>query len=173
MEGRHQRTRTVDVLEADPDLAASLSDEARPVAPAYVQRLEPGSWEPGQAAPETDGFGLLLISGFVVRRVGREAQFGAEILGPGDLLRPWQAPGRLGSRRFESGWQVLTRADLAILDAEFVVRVAPFPEIAVRLVDRAMLRSRHLALELAAIRRPASSSGCGLSSGSSRIAGAG
>jgi CRP-like cAMP-binding protein len=85
--------------------------------------------------------------------VGRDGHFGAELLGPGDLLRPWQVPGRLASRPFESTWQTVAAAELAVLDGEFVERISPYPQIAVRLVDRAMLRSRHLALELAVIQQ--------------------
>lgn len=88
-----------------------------------------------------------------MRRVGREGRFGAELLGSGDLLRPWQAPGRVASRPFESEWQAIAPVDLAVLDHDFSRRVAPFPEIAERLVDRAMLRSRHLALGLAILQQ--------------------
>lgn len=147
------KDQIVDVLEVDPDLAAGIPDEILPAATARVERLAQGRWVPSEPAPGEEGFGLLVLSGFLVRRVGREGQFGAELLGPGDLLRPWQAPGRLASRRFESDWQVLTAAELAVLDAEFVARVGSSPQIAVRLVDRTMLRSRHLALALAAIQQ--------------------
>ncbi len=78
----------VSLLEADPDLADRLPADqraaARTASAVRVERLAVGTWEPSG----TDGFGLLVLSGFLVRRVGREGWFGAEILGPGDLLRP-------------------------------------------------------------------------------------
>jgi hypothetical protein len=104
--------------------------------------------------PEPDGFGLLLLSGFVVRRVGRAGRFGAELLGPGDLLRPWQTVGAFATRPFEPAWSVVAPAEIAVLDAGFARRVAPFPPIAIGLVDRATLRSRHLAVALAIIQQP-------------------
>jgi CRP-like cAMP-binding protein len=36
------------------------------------------------------GYGLLVLEGLLLRRVGIEGRYGAELLGPGDLLRPWQ-----------------------------------------------------------------------------------
>lgn len=88
-----------------------------------------------------------------MRRVGREERYGAELLGPGDLLRPWQAPGRIASRPFESRWQTIAAAELAVLDQGFVRRVSAYPQIATRLIDRVMARSRHLALQLAILQQ--------------------
>lgn len=148
----------VRVLEIDPDLGAGLDGERRAtavaVARARVERLGKGDWDAAELAPSGGrGFGLLVLSGFLVRRVGREGRFGAELLGGGDLLRPWQSLGPAASRPFEPRWQVIAPLELAVLDLGFARRVAPFPEIAARLVDRAMLRSRYLALELAVVQQ--------------------
>jgi CRP-like cAMP-binding protein len=146
----------VGLLGVDPDLGGSLAGERREaataVARARVARLGKGSWNPAELAPEIgEGFGLLVLSGFLVRRVGREGHSGAELLGAGDLLRPWQTLGPTASRPFEPSWQAIAPVELAVLDAAFARRVAPFPEVAARLIDRAMLRSRHLAHELAIV----------------------
>jgi CRP-like cAMP-binding protein len=147
----------VSILALDPDLAdrvpADQMEAARRAALVRVQRVGTGGWDPPPAPPGPEGFGLLVLSGFLVRRVGREGRFGAELLGPGDLLRPWQAPGRVASQPFEASWQTIAAAELAILDGDFVTRVSAHPQIAVRVVDRAMLRSRHLALELAVVQQ--------------------
>lgn len=146
----------VDLLEVDPDLRGGLDDgrreAARAAARARVETLGKGPWGPAELSPAIGaGFGLLVLSGFVVRRVGREDRYGAELLGAGDLLRPWQTLSPGASRPFEPSWQAISPVDLAVLDLAFARRVAPFPEIASRLVDRAMLRSRHLVHELAII----------------------
>jgi CRP-like cAMP-binding protein len=147
----------INILALDPDLAdrvpADQIEAARQAALVRVQRVGMGVWHPPPAPPGPEGFGLLVLSGFLVRRVGREGRFGAELLGPGDLLRPWQVPGRVASQPFEASWQTIAAAELAVLDGEFVERVSAHPQIAVRLVDRAMLRSRHLALELAVVQQ--------------------
>jgi CRP-like cAMP-binding protein len=146
----------VDVLEVDPDLGGGLDGErlaaATVAARARLERLPKGAWEPAKLPPSTgDGFGLLVLSGFLVRRVGRDDRHGAELLGAGDLLRPWQTLSPTASRPFEQSWQAIAPVEVAVLDPAFAGRVAPFPEIAARLIDRAMLRSRHLALELAIV----------------------
>jgi CRP/FNR family transcriptional regulator, cyclic AMP receptor protein len=150
--------RIPSLLQIDPELGEAIPLDRRAAAltasEVATERVPEGPWTPADSRRDGfPGFGLLVVSGFLVRRVGREGRFGAELLGQGDLLRPWQAPGRVASRPFESEWQAVTTARLAVLDHEFARRVAPFPEIAERLVDRAMLRSRHLALELAIVQQ--------------------
>jgi hypothetical protein len=113
-----------------------------------------GEWDPGDRHREPDGFGQLVLSGFLVRRVGRGGRFGAELLGPGDLLRPWQTIGPVATQPFEPLWSVVTPIEVALLDAAFARRAAPFPEVAVALVDRAMLRSRQLAMTMAIVQQP-------------------
>ena len=158
MSSKGQPERVVRLLEADPDLCEWLPPDrlvdATAAAQVRVERLAEGPWSPADRSdPTARGFGLLVLSGYLVRRVGREERFGAEVLGRGDLLRPWQAPGRVASHPFESSWQTIAAAELAVLDGDFTHRMAPFPEIAERLVDRAMERSRHLALELAILQQ--------------------
>jgi CRP-like cAMP-binding protein len=51
-------------------------------------------------------------------------------------------------------WSVTGRAEVALLDGDFARRAAPYPAVAVGLVDRSMLRSRHLALALAIVQQP-------------------
>jgi CRP-like cAMP-binding protein len=142
----------VEVLAADPDLGIGADAEARAVCVARVLHLGRGPSRP--EAPEDAGFGLLVLTGFLVRRVGRGGRFGAELLGPGDLLRPWQTIGATASAPFEPSWTVAAPTELAVLDAAFVARAAPWPSVAVALVDRAMERSRHLALTMAAVQQP-------------------
>jgi CRP-like cAMP-binding protein len=152
------RAGTVEVLRADPDLAVGIApaqlEEARHACLAERAELHRGPWDPATAAPPAaDGFGLLLLDGFLVRRVGRGGRFGAELVGPGDLLRPWQSVGAHASPPFEPTWRVVAPAELAVLGADFVARAAPYPGVAIALVDRAMLRSRQLALTMAAVQQ--------------------
>lgn len=141
------------LLDLDPDLADGLPEacraEAVQASGVRLERVPVGEWRPVTPPWSSRGFGLMVLSGFLVRRVGQGDRHGAELLGRGDLLRPWQAPGRLSTHPFESSWQTIATATVAHLDDDFAVRVARFPQIAIGLVDRTMLRSRHLALELA------------------------
>jgi len=119
-----------------------------------VVEVSRGVWEPAREGPDPGGFGLLVLSGFLVRRVGQGGRFGAELLGPGDLLRPWQTLGSGASVPFEPAWTAIATTGVAVLDRQFARRAAPFPAVATQLVDRAMLRSRHLAIAMAIVHQP-------------------
>lgn len=118
---------------------------------ARVLELDRGAWDGGRDVPGPAGLGLLVISGTLCRRVMQSGQRGAELLGPGDLLRPWDRISEWASIPTEAGWVVIDRARLATLDARFARESAPFPEIGEALVRRALLRSRYLAVLMAII----------------------
>jgi CRP/FNR family cyclic AMP-dependent transcriptional regulator len=150
--------RTTELLRADPDLGRAvpprLLARARRATVVATKRVACGSWDPAGAGVDSGGFGLLVLSGHLLRAVGHGGRHGGELLGPGDLLRPWQATGDGASLPFEPRWTAITGVDLAVLDADFVRRAAPFPGLAVQLVDRAMQRSRHLAAAIAIAHQP-------------------
>lgn len=151
-------TRTTEILEADPDLLRGLPRSqlarARRACVAGTRRVSQGSWEPRGQGWEGGGFGLLVLSGHLVRSVGRGTRFGAELLGPGDLLRPWQTAADGASLLFEPRWTAITTVELAVLDAAFARRARHFPELAEQLVDRVMQRSRQLAIAIAIAHQP-------------------
>jgi CRP-like cAMP-binding protein len=112
--------------------------------------IEGRRWEPDEeAAAARGGIGLLVLEGVLVRRVGREGRFGAELLGPGDVLRPWQHDGEDATLPFETSFRVVERLQMAQLDLRFTARLAPYPEVVGNLVGRAMQRSRTLAVNMA------------------------
>src|SRR5919108_4391176 len=75
----------------------------------------------------------------------RDVRFGAELLGPGDLLRPQDHDGEAATLPFEATWRVLAQVRLALLDRRWAERMAPFPDVAIALTARALLRARRLA----------------------------
>jgi CRP/FNR family transcriptional regulator, cyclic AMP receptor protein len=81
-------------------------------------------------------------------RLGRRS--GAELLGGGDLLQPWGPQPPYETLAVKHNWEVLERSRLAVLDGRFAARVAPWPEVAAALLERAIERSRTLAFQLAA-----------------------
>jgi CRP-like cAMP-binding protein len=151
--------RVVNVLDADPGLGERLSPEraSRATAHALAARLdlEPGEWtqqdwQPGLQA----GLGLLVLDGLLLRRVGLHGRFGAELLGAGDLLRPWQHEDSISSFPHSSVWRVLQRTRLALLDLNFAGRIAAYPEIHGQIVARTLRRSRHLTVNMAIVQHP-------------------
>jgi hypothetical protein len=147
------------VLLADPDLGAGLDDHrlqrAQQECIAAQVIIGKGWWYPERREGEAvrNGIGLLILDGLVVRRVGREGRYGAELLGPGDLLRPWEHDGE-DTLPVESSFRVVERLPIALLDVKAAARMAPYPEVVGALVGRAMQRARHFAITMAIAHYP-------------------
>jgi hypothetical protein len=97
-----------------------------------------------------EGIGLLVLRGLLIRRVDVEGRLGSELLGGGDLLRPWQEdePPTLS---VTSGWRVIEPTRIALLDERFAFRASRYPQLTGRLVGRALQRSRELAVNMAIV----------------------
>lgn len=148
----------VGVLDEDPELAADLNGPRLATATrdlrAAVFHVPSGRWEPDvHASGLRGGVGLLLLDGVLARRVGTQRRSGAELLGPGDLLRP-PATESASEAIFETSWRVIEPLRIAVLDQRFLMRVAPYPEIAGQLIGRAMDRARHVLVHMAIAHHP-------------------
>ena len=99
------------------------------------------------------GIGLLVIDGVLARRVGTQRRSGAELLGPGDLLRPGTGDS-LADSIFQTSWRVIEPLRIAVLDQRFLMRLAPYPEIAGELVGRAVDRAHHVLVHMAIAHHP-------------------
>lgn len=145
----------VRVFDQDPDLLRGLdrdeAEEARMLGVAAVARLEKGEWHPpARVGDEVAGhLGLLVIEGQLSRNTIVAAAPSAELLGVGDLLRPWQDESEVASLPWGSDWEVLQPATFAILDARFARAISPWPSIFAALMERMTERQRWLALQLA------------------------
>lgn len=151
--------RAIDVLDEDCELACALEAErlarARRSAIAAAIELPVGLWDAASSADAArDGYGLLMMEGLLVRRVGRDGRFGAELLGGGDIIRPWEHDGEASTLPFDTIWRVLAPVRLAVLDLAWARRVAPFPEVGAQLMGRALDRSRRLAVSMAIAQHP-------------------
>jgi CRP/FNR family transcriptional regulator, cyclic AMP receptor protein len=148
------------VLLLDPDLASGLDgrrlERARQECIAIEVIVDEGIWNPEEAEGEAarGGIGLLILDGLLVRRVGAEGRYGAELLGPGDLLRPWEHDGEDATLPFAASFHVNERLKLAVLDLKATARMAPYPEVVGALVGRAMQRARHFAVTMAIAHYP-------------------
>jgi CRP-like cAMP-binding protein len=136
----------VSLIDRIPDLARDLEPAqvapARRVLRAPAQSLKRGPWEPG---PETikGGLGFMVTHGFMTREVRIADGYSLEILGPGDLLAPWQEDAVSFSR---SRFEALSDVELACLRSDLIARVAHFPGLVRAFVERAVLRSRYMAV---------------------------
>jgi CRP/FNR family transcriptional regulator, cyclic AMP receptor protein len=146
----------VRVSDADPDLFSGIGDpNARAASVAEVTRYEKGSWRTALDDIDPRGhFGLLVIEGILIRRVRFGRRPVLELVGPGDVLRPWVGLGPDSSLQQPSHWRVHERADLALLDRRFAQRVSQWPEVAAALMDRYVHRARLLTLHLSIAQLP-------------------
>jgi hypothetical protein len=152
---RTRSTRLCHVLREDPELAEAIPAARRQQAIEECTASElyvPAGRTPSRAAVGVDtGLGVLVLDGLLVRRVGIDGRFGAELLGEGDLLRPSQGEFDSPMLPLETRWVVPQSARLAVLDHDFVQRLARYPELASAIVARAMQRTRNLAVNMAIV----------------------
>jgi CRP-like cAMP-binding protein len=144
----------VRVLELEPDLAADLAPEeealATAAAVARVDLLDSGEWHGEEEYPQTAGhLGLLILEGLLARSVELGPRSCVELLGPGDVLRPWVTVAADSSVPLEASWTVVDPARVAVLDRRFAATMASYPEIAAAILDRVMARSRWLSFHMA------------------------
>jgi hypothetical protein len=105
-----------------------------------------GPWDVSRLAGATaDHVGLLIIDGILSRELVVADHVSAELLGPGDLVRPWQPASRTGLLPVDAVWTVLSPLTVAVLDRRFAAEVTRYPEITAALFDRLSERSLRLA----------------------------
>jgi hypothetical protein len=144
----------ISIVDADPDLAerldASELDRARREAVTRVQRLTPGDWDvAGALEADVHHRGFLIVDGLLSRTVNVLGRRCVELIGPCDVMRPWQWDDEGSHVHAEVGWAVLEPARLAVLDHRLVVRITPWPQLGVELFNRGTRRAHHLAVALA------------------------
>jgi len=129
--------------------------QARQATGAATLAYPAGSW---QDVAEVDhvrgGYGLLLLDGIMLRRAGIEGRHAAELLGPGDLLRPWQHNGADSTLDIEWTWRVVAPARCAVLDSRWTARAAVWPQLGVELAARALGRSLRLVIAMSIAQQP-------------------
>jgi CRP/FNR family transcriptional regulator, cyclic AMP receptor protein len=114
---------------------------------ARVALLPVGEWDTSRLGDGVHAghLGLLALSGVVAYETLIGGEVSTELLGPGDILRPWslEAPVQLVGRIVR--WNVLSECRAAVLDREVAARLAAWPEINAVLVDRLAERAKRLA----------------------------
>src|SRR5262249_3066790 len=149
------RPDIVAVLDADPELSDRLPgeelDAARRALIARVVTVEPGLWQPDRHWDLADhpALGLLVLDGLLTREVTVAARPSTELIGSGDLLRPWDQDGDLGMMPLTATWSAVSRTRLAVLDQRFLLAACRWPAIMDEIGSRMLRRSRWLAFLLA------------------------
>jgi CRP/FNR family transcriptional regulator, cyclic AMP receptor protein len=145
----------VRLCDEDPDLFADLPPNgradarARAVAPAFALGRGPWNRDMAGICDPDNCLGLLLVDGMLVHSVTVAHEPRSEVLGPGDVLRPWDEDGTVASVQFKSEWEVVVPTRLAVLDARVLAFAARWPQFTLSVIGRTVRRSHWLALQLA------------------------
>lgn len=141
----------IQLLREDPDLAEHMTAQARQQATelirARVFRISKGTWDP----PEIDHgtIGLLLLDGLMVRTLELGRVSSSEVVGPSDIIRPWETDLIPSVIPGVSSWRVLEPARVALLDSRVTSLVGRWPELCAS-VAGFLRRTRSLAYVMAA-----------------------
>jgi CRP/FNR family transcriptional regulator, cyclic AMP receptor protein len=140
----------VRVLEEDPELASELDATSLQLATrhaiAAVETIAPGSWEPTCPADGgTGSLGLLVLDGLLMRDVNFAQACCTELIGRGDLLRPWDWERDVLTIKPVVTWTALQPVRLAVLDRRITAVMGRWPELVSAVVARAVRRSFELA----------------------------
>ena len=149
----------ISLLEADPELGEGLSSQelqgaSRTVA-VHAVTLEAGPWRPlDEQWPAQPTLGLLVLEGVVTRDIIFAGRTTTELLGAGDVLRPWEDDVQFDPLPFDVEWHVHEPTRVALLDGRVALATARWPVLAGALSRRHVRRSRSLAFQLAIAQLP-------------------
>jgi CRP/FNR family cyclic AMP-dependent transcriptional regulator len=146
------RLEAVRVLEEDPHLGALIHEPERQravsmaIAPAF--ELPRGPWT---SNPSVDpaALGALILDGVLIVRIESGDRAHIELLGEADVISPWVGTGPDLNVPSEVTARVVSPVRLALLDRQFALRIARWPEIHAVLMRRLITRSRRLSLQVA------------------------
>src|SRR5918992_1166078 len=124
---------TVKLLEVDPDLGALLPEPRRAEAEREItvrtHVVPVGRWDVTRlAGTSTDHVGLLVLDGVLSRELLVADQVSAELMGPGDLVRPWQTGNRASLLPVDAEWQILSPVTVAVVDPPVAGRLSRYPQ---------------------------------------------
>jgi CRP-like cAMP-binding protein len=132
------------LLDVDPDLAEGLSPEdresARRLLIARVETVPPGSWRPPPQEPVPRTIAVLVCAGLAVRRGSLGGRSSVELLGEGDVLRPWDDD--TFALPIDVSWRVLERLRLVVVDERLAPVLGRYPTVLSAILQRAVRRSR-------------------------------
>jgi CRP/FNR family transcriptional regulator, cyclic AMP receptor protein len=115
---------------------------------AVSTSVAPGPWD-SEEFSEPDALGVLVTEGLLTRNVDIAGTRSREILGPGDVIRPWEDDAVLNPVPSSTTWTILVPSRFALLDHRFRLVASRWPEFGIEILNRILRRSRWLAVLLA------------------------
>ena len=150
---------TVALLDIEPELGEGLNPQEHEAAGRVLtvptRTLEIGGWEPtAGTAGVMPVVGLLVVDGILTRDLVFAGRTTTELLGAGDLLRPWDDDNQFEALPFSVTWHVHVAARVAVLDTRVAMAAGRWPPIARALGARHVRRSRTLSFQRAIAQLP-------------------
>jgi CRP/FNR family transcriptional regulator, cyclic AMP receptor protein len=144
----------VRLLDADPELGARLDPNAfaaaHRLALARTLTLPTGGWDPRADLRHVSGcLGVLVLEGLIKREVELASSGCAELLGQGDVIRPWDEDQGGHFTALEPAWEILETSRIALLDGRIAAVAGRWPALLDVLLGRVVQRSRSLAFHMA------------------------
>jgi hypothetical protein len=139
------------LLELDPELGCLLTSERRAAAERAIRvrvtTIETGEWETGRLEEaDPTHYGLLVVEGVLAREVVLQSTVSTELLGAGDIVRPWRIEGSPLLLPVGVRWNALAQVKIALLDRRAATQIGAYPEIGAAIVDRLSERAQRLAV---------------------------
>jgi hypothetical protein len=149
-----RRERVAPLLDVDPDLGQLLedgrSDDARRQLLVRLRRIPSGPWNADAlTVPSAGHLGLLVLDGVVMREMLTSDVAATELIGPGDILRPWHLGEASPLIQAQVRWSVLAEVRVAVLDPRVAQQLGNYPEVMSLVVERMNDRSQRLAVSQA------------------------
>lgn len=141
--------------DVQPDVLGGIAPDAKPLAHRHLvartHELEPGVWRVPVERPEAfEGWiGVLVLDGLVARSVAFDDLCAQELVGPGDIVRPWDDDSVFASVPATAKWSVVAPTHVALLDDRLAAAACRWPSAVAALFARTVGRSRSLSVHLA------------------------
>jgi CRP/FNR family cyclic AMP-dependent transcriptional regulator len=145
----------VSLLDADPDLVRWLGPDevaaARAGAVVPAMHVPRGEWAPpgGGGSSRARHLGFLVLEGLVGRDERLAGWSALALVGPGELVRPWEQPPDEPLLPRSVTWRVFEPVTLAVLGPELEAAVARWPRLGLALADRALRQTSRRATQQA------------------------
>lgn len=153
-----RRTELIRLFEHEPDLLRHLgpadAEAARERCVLESVVIGKGDFGPPVMRADDVDLGFLVLDGVLLRRVDFFGRRAVEVVGPGDLVRPYRAGQEPASLPCQPSWKVCETARLAVLDRRFERDAVRWPGVVPELMDRLAGRTRALTVQLAIAQLP-------------------
>jgi CRP-like cAMP-binding protein len=130
---------TVRLLSVDAGLRAIVPADDRRMAERLLvvpyRELEGGSWSPEELLDDSARpLAALLVRGLVTHELTIAGRRSANVLGPGDLFRPWRSADT--AVPCTSSWSATGGAAIAVLDGRFLTAARRWPGLSAVVYER-------------------------------------